>query len=152
MLSNKVASSYLSRLRQAFDRIGTTNGTTVPPTKRNTDSLAWELYRATELERYAKQRKDAAAKACIDAGLMFDHKENPLPAGTEQTIYDGEIVQITVKVNNAAPRFNSSKLKAEMIRNKISSEIADKVYQACLVDGSPAHTFRAVPIVGADKE
>jgi len=149
MLSSKVVVQYVAKVRKAFSDIGNRNATVMPVSKRNTDSLAWELYVATELASSAEARKKSAAQACIEAGLMFDHKEHPLPAGTEQTIYSGEIVQITVRVNNAAPRFNSAKLKAEMLRHKISSETADKIYQACLIDGTPAHVFRAAPIVSS---
>lgn len=148
MLQSKVVSAIAVRMRKMFSNIGHTNGTAMPETKNNRDPLAWEMYLSHDLASIAEARKKAAIQACINAGMMFDHKEHPEPMGTSRTVYSGEHMVITLRVNSAAPRFDSAKLKGVMLRHKISSQVADSVYKECLVDGSPAHIFRAMPITG----
>lgn len=149
MLTSKVASTYLDKVRKSFRDIGHKNGTATPPTQSNLDPVAWEVYLSTELERQAKIRRDNAIKHAIETGVMFDHKEKPLPPGTEQTIYNGEIVQVSVRVNNASNRFDHGKLKGVLLRHGVSADEVDSIYEECMVEGAASHSFRATPIVTA---
>lgn len=150
MIPSKMLKTITDRTKKVFSNIGVSNGTAMPPSKNNRDAIAWELYQAQELSKLADTREKDARAACIKAGLMPDHTEEPYAPGTKMEIYSGDNVSITVEVNNiSSPRFDSTKLKGVLLRHRIGSELADKIYQECLKDGpAPSHKFKAIPKVG----
>jgi hypothetical protein len=148
MLTTKVASNISNKMKKLFGDIGAKNGTEAPPSKNNSESIAWEYYVAFNLASMAEARKKAAIQECIKAGVLFDHTKNPAEPGTERSVFNGENITINLKVSQSTPIFDSGKLKGVLLRHRISSEVADKIYDECLKDRAPSHTFRPVPVVG----
>jgi hypothetical protein len=62
------------------------------------EESALEYHIASQLNREAEARKKKAIAAAVKSGVLFDHLKEPMPAGTNQVIYSGNSVEISVAV------------------------------------------------------
>jgi hypothetical protein len=80
------ANALTAAISAAFAAIGTTAATKMPPSKRNTEAVAWEYFVASLLARLAEGRRKRAHAAAVKAGVLFDHEKQPLPVGSNALI------------------------------------------------------------------
>jgi hypothetical protein len=138
------ANSKTAALNEAFAEIGIAGGTKMPPSKLNTEPVAWEYFVASLLARFADARKTAATKAAIKAGLMFDHAKEPRPTGTNALIYAGDVVEITVAVTTATSRLDADGFFDAVEKAGVKRSVLDRLVAAHTTENRPPHKFTAV--------
>lgn len=119
-----MARTPLDTIATAFNKIGKTNGTTMPKSGTgNHDPAAWELFIAKTLERLAKQRKDMAQQQAMAEGLLGNTSPQP---GTKETTYAG-VVTITRSVSSPRSTLDTAKLRSNLSRAGMDSQTIDDV-------------------------
>jgi len=131
----------VDKVNTAFNGIGKTNGTKMPPSTNNSDSYAYDLWVAHQLVSLANKRKELAEKACIKAGIMLDKEKDPRPEGTKEVLFNGDNVAISLAVSNAAMRINNEKLVAYLAEHGVPGGILDDAIAHATSKSRPAHVF-----------
>lgn len=142
------AATVRSAVRKALAKIGNTNSHALPPNANNHDAVLHELYVASEIEAYAKKRREEALKAVrnhvVDVNDGVDEIDRVEP-GTEQILLNGNHYTLTVKKANPAKRLN-----AAMVGNRLQTELGLstgeqlKFMDACSTVSKPATTIRSI--------
>ena len=135
------ANKLTNAINSAFGKIGDSNGTKLPKTESNTDPIAYEYHVASQLDRIAKKRKENAEKACIKEGVMFDSTEHPRKAGTNETVYTGDNVVISVSVNNATDRLDTKMFIAELIEGGVDRALITRAEEVSTKKTRAPHKF-----------
>jgi hypothetical protein len=135
-LDTTQANTKTESINIAFDEIGYANGTAIPRgTKDKREAAAWEYHWASHLLRIAEIRRRKAAAECVKLGVMFDPKQDPLPVGTNATVFAGKLVEIAVQVAAPIERIDFLPLwdllekKFKLPRAKLDAVIADHTYE-----------------------
>ena len=146
-MTSAQANKLTANINAAFDKIGTGNGTQPPkhPGEQgktaNTDPIAYEYHVASQLERIAKKRKENAEKACIRADVLFDSEKKPRKAGTNETIYTGVDVAITLAVNNPSERLDPKIFIDELIEAGVDAELINRAKEVATKLTRAPHKF-----------
>lgn len=124
------------KLSTAFSKIGTTNGTSSPPSLDNRATIAHELYVADTLASMATKRKEAAREAAKSAGLLG---EEYVEGETKQT-YENEHFSISAKTATASKTIDKTKLTNELIK-ALGAEKAGKIMELVQKTNKPATSY-----------
>jgi len=146
-LSSRLKNKLLDAINNAFADIGTEAGTRPPRSKENTAPTAWEYFVSFHLAGLAKGRLDAAKKACIKAGILFDHERHPRMPGDNGLIFTGEQVGVFVTVKNSGTRLDTDKLYAILMAKGVSEDVLSEAYEEASYKTRPAHEFRPSLVV-----
>jgi hypothetical protein len=133
-------------LRNAVTNIGNTNGTKRPPTDTNDNrqGIAYELAVAQLVTKRAEARYKEAIKQAIAAGVMFDHKLDPLLANSVKELYRDDIVSVTVRTTSPHSRMNTSKLRDALVqKHGMSFDQVNELFIASTDKSKPPHEFIA---------
>lgn len=140
MLSSTDANLLMNKINTAFAGIGS-NGTGMPKSKRNTESVAWEFLVAKHLKRMADGRDKAATKAAVKAGIIFDPEKEPRTEGTRESVYNGDVVQIGVETKMASVRLDTSELQKQLYAAGVAKHVIEECMAAAMKPNRPPHTF-----------
>ena len=148
MLSSTAVNLLTNKLNKAFDNIGKSNGTSMPPSGRNTEQVAWEMHVASHLARLAEGRKEAAYKAAVTSGVIFDHKAEPKCAGTNESVYNGDVVQIGVSVRKGRAVLDSSRFIDDLLNAGVDRALVGKLVDKHTKSTAAAHVFTTSLVTG----
>jgi hypothetical protein len=148
MLTSTSANLLTNKLNQAFDKIGRSNGTSMPHSERNTENVAWELHVARHLSSLADGRKKAATKAAIQSGVIFDYENNPKPAGTTESVYNGDVVSVNVLVKKGRAILNSDSFINDLLNAGVDRALVGKLVDKHTKLSAPAHNFTTALVTG----
>lgn len=131
-------------LTDAFALIGQSAGTSMPRSaNRATESLAWEFFASKMLEKAAAARTQKAIKAAIKGGVMFDHKENPRPIGTNTVVYDGDVIRIDLEVGTPGTRLDIDALIPALVKAGMRLDRVNELINRCTTENAAPHKFQA---------
>ena len=140
MLTTTKRAKIINAINNAFDKIGHSNGHTMPTTQSNRDPIAWEFFVAQYLTKLAEVRKDKAQRACVASGVLFDHKVSPRPVGTH-IVFEGELLTYVRIVKNPSSRVDVPRLKSALMKQGVKEDIIDKAISASKTLQAAPHTF-----------
>lgn len=130
-----------------FTGIGKADGSDMPrwsgdKADKAAGEAAWEYHVASALLRLAENRRTAAIKAAIKLGVMFDHKKEPLPAGSNRVVYQGPIVEIAVAVADGgrAGLFVDG-FVADLVKAKVDPKLVERLRLKNRTETAPSHSF-----------
>ncbi len=133
-----------SNIQRVLQSIGNTNGTKLPTTKSNTGEAALQLWLWRFVSRMVNGMEQEATKAALRAGVLFDHKKEPLPEGTLKQVYTSDVVDITVMVKRASLSLDQDMLKANLRKLKLTPEQIDAAFDASMKYRAAPHEFSVV--------
>lgn len=146
--SSVEANLLTNRINKAFGNIGKTNGTAMPTSDRNTENVAWEVHVASHLARLAEGRKEAAYKEAVRSGVMPDHKAEPRCAGTNETVYGGDVVSINLSVRKGRPILDSARFIDDLLIAGVDRALVGKLVDKHTKQTAPAHVFTTSLVTG----
>lgn len=133
--------SLKDKIKTAFAKIGTTNGTAPPETKDPLDPIAHELLVSRDLSTLADARKKKAKTAAVRAGLISDEEQ---PVGT-QDYSATESYNIEAKTASPREMIDESLLLAGMIKAGLSATKAAAVITGARKFAKAATTWNVEP-------
>ena len=143
-----IAAAKTESISEHFQEIGkTADGSEMPrwtgdKALKAQGETAWEYHVASALLRAAEKRRNDAVKAAIKAGVLFDHKESPLPAGSSRVVYAGPIVEIVVKVADGGKvGVNHDAYVEDLIKAGIDQKLLARLAKKHRTETAPSHTF-----------
>lgn len=139
-LTSVQAAKIINAINNAFDKIGHYNGHSMPPSTKNTDPVAWELFVAQHLTKVAEGRRKKAHASAIASGVIFDHTENPRAPG-DYAIYECDILSFQCNVKNPASVVDPKKLQAELIKAGVDAMLIQKCVASATTQRAAPHTF-----------
>lgn len=145
-LSSRVKNKIVDTMNVVFTSIGNANGMRMPKSENNHESLAWDYWRSKHVLSLAEKAKEAAEKACVVAGILPDKDKNPLPAGTREIVYNGDIVSIAVEVRNGSTRVDAKKLCELLAAKGVKQSLIDEALAASSTMSKPPHIFTPILI------
>ena len=144
MLSSTQKNKIIDSINTMFSKIGSANGSKMPPSDNNRESVAWELFIAQHLNALAGKRKDQAEKAAVVAEVIVDKEKNPQPEGSSSVVYNGEHVHVMLKVSNAASRVDITKVMTYLLAHDVKPELVRAAVDKATTKNRPAHVFSTV--------
>jgi hypothetical protein len=115
-----------------------------PHSTSNTAALVYEYFVADFLCSLATKRKEAAKKACQEAGILVEP-----PEGETETVYKDETIQIIGQTKTASQTIDKAKLNSELMK-----EVGATKAQAIIANSSkknkPATSFSFVSSDGSN--
>ena len=149
-LSSRTINKLIDTINTTFTSLGHANGMRMPKSTDNREPAAWELFVARHVLRLAEKRKDAAETAAVMAGVIPDKDKSPLPPGTRQIYFRGEVVDVQVEVRNASERVNVDVMIQHLITvGGVKPEVVEKAKIAATKTTKPAHVF--TPMLAANE-
>jgi hypothetical protein len=149
-LSSRVKNKLVDSINTCFASIGHAAGMKMPKCESNLAPAAWEYFVAKHVYSLAGKRKDAAEKAAIEAGVIFDSEKTPHQPGREMT-FNGEIIAIALQVREGSERVNVVAFEAQLRILGVKQSIIDKAREAATTTSRPAHIFTPYLVTdGAD--
>lgn len=131
-------------LTDAFASIGHAAGTLMPRSaNKATEPLAWEVFAAKLLEKAAAARTTRAIKAAVKGGVMFDHKEDPRPIGTNTVIYDGDVIRIDLEVGTPGTRLDIDALIPALVKAGLRLDRVNELVNRWTIENAAPHKFTA---------
>ena len=138
------ANTKTEALTTAFSDIGHAAGTLMPRSvNKATEPLAWEYFTAKLLESVAVARTRKAVRAAIKGGVLFDHKEDPRPIGTNAVIYDGDVIRIDLEVGTPGTKLDIDGLIPALVKAGIRLERVNELINRHTVENAAPHKFVA---------
>jgi hypothetical protein len=138
------ANSKTEALTDAFESIGQSAGTLMPRSvNRATEPLAWKVFVAKLLVKRAAAREKAAIKDAIKGGVLFDHKEEPRPIGTNTVVYDGDVIRIDLQVGTPGTRLDVDALIPALVKAGLRLDRVNELVNRHTVENAAPHMFTA---------
>lgn len=134
-------------INETFREIGSADGSDMPrwtgdKAGKAAGIAAWEYHVASALLRLAEKRRDAAIRAAIKVGVMFDHSAKPLPAGSSRVVYRGPIVEIAVAVADGGRiGLMVDNFVADLVKAKVDPKLIERLRRRHRTETAPAHSF-----------
>lgn len=141
MLDSSTANLLTNKINKAFDNIGKTNGTSMPTSARNMDALAYELHVAMHLARMAEGRKTQAMKLATTNGIIPDYKKEPRNPGTNETVYNGDVVNVQLSVRVGRAILDGDGFINALLDRGVDSQLVGELAAKFTKISSPAHMF-----------
>jgi hypothetical protein len=141
------ANTLTGPITDAFTAIGRTDATKMPPTKRNTEPLAWEYHVASVLLRLAEARKKKALAATIKGGVLFDHEKLPKAPGTNEVVYSGNIVEISVAVTTASASLDTDGFVDALEKTGVKRAVLDRLLGVHTTANRAPHKFTSALVM-----
>lgn len=135
-------------ITDAFAEIGRVNGTMMPRSHNPQERVAYEYWVASLLARLSEARRERAKKAAVAAAILPDHVASPMPIGTAETVYAGDVVTISVKVVEQSPRLDVAGFLAEAEKLGIPPAKLRRMVKKHTTQFSGAHVFTASLVSG----
>lgn len=111
------------------------------PKTRDAAKAAWEYHVASALLQLAAKRRDAAITAAVKAGVLFDHKKAPLPAGTQRVVYTDPFVEVAVKVEEGRAGVNHPGYVADLLLAKVDPKLLARLDRKHATTSASPHKF-----------
>jgi len=141
MLSSSERNKLVDKVNTAFNGIGKANGTKMPQSTNNLDTYAYDLWVAHQLVALANKRKLLAEKQAVLSGVMIDKEKDPRPEGTNDVLFTGDNVSVTLKVSNAANRVDSTVFFNYLADKGVPHELLIAALNEASTKSRPAHVF-----------
>jgi len=140
----------MSAISAAFSKIGNHNGTICPPSKSNVALIAYEFVVAQFLRKQADARFEQATREAVKAGVIFDHKKEPLAGGVTQVLHNSDVAVITVVTKAPATRFDKDLFiaKAKLLVPASKHEAFEQLVYDCTKLNAVPHTFTSAFVDG----
>lgn len=135
-------------INSAFAGIGQGAPVTMPRSKLNTEPVAFELFTARLLVKFAKAREEKAIKAAIKAGVMFDHKADPEPDGTARVVYDGDVVRVDLKVGSGREGVDHDAYVDSLAKAGVAPALLKRLATKHATVTAAPHSFSASLVTG----
>lgn len=148
-LTSTAANKMTNSINQAFDAIGRKGDSEMPHSTRNTEQVAWEFHVASHLYRIAEGRKKVAVKAAINAGILPDYEKEPSTPGTNMSVYHGDVVQVSLKVNNGKSYLDHKSFSAALIKHGVDSDLVNKLLSEHTKNARAPHQLTTALVVAA---
>ena len=145
-MSTRTKNKLTDAVNTCFAKIGTTNGSKMPPSSRNDESIAYELWVAHHLTSLANKRKVAAEALAAREGIINDKERDPRPAGTKEVIYNGDVVSVQLEVRQPATRVDAEKLLDFLTTKGVNLKWLQEARQHASTEMRPAHVFSTMLI------
>ena len=142
ILQVKKPTLLLNQMRNSFDLLG--RGDQQPDSNSAREDAAWEYAVASELMRMAKVRKDKAQRAAVEAGALPDTSVETRPPGTHEIVYDGEWVQLMLKVNQPTVATDVTAFEQALRDRKVKQSVIDASKEAAQKVNKAPHQLSAV--------
>lgn len=136
------ATTPLDRTAQITDAFGEL-GRQLPKSRNAKDRLAFEYWVSSILSRLAEARREKAKRAAVAGGVLPDHSAAPMPIGTTETVYTGELVTIGVKVVEQASRLDAAGFIADLEKAGLPARTLKRLVKKHTTTFSGAHIFTA---------
>ncbi|HXI76437.1 MAG TPA: hypothetical protein VNH21_04840 [Steroidobacteraceae bacterium] len=115
------------------------DNTARPATKPD---AALRYHAARELASAAEKEKEAATKAAVKSGVLFDHRAEPEPPGTTRQIYDDGVVRIMLRVVEPIEKLDGEAFSAALLAAlPKQAAVIKRLLAKATVKLPPAHTF-----------
>jgi len=139
-----------ARIRNAIENavrnIGTTNGTRRPelPINDNRAHIAYKFAVARMVRRIAGALYETATKEALEAGVLFDHKKQPMKSGQIKVLYQDEVVTVTCTTSTPHDLLNRVKLR-ELLHERfgVTGAEFDKLMKDSTSPSAAPHEFNA---------
>lgn len=135
-------------LTKSFEKIATVAMPAVAGSPvSNTEPVAWRLFVSQRLKSYAEAFNKTAVKDAVAAGVLFDHSKKPKPAGVDEVVYHGDVVQVDLKTKNGSRVVDMDAVMAAIPALFELSASEEKKLAALVAKhtkiNNPPHTFTA---------
>lgn len=142
MLDAARANLLTTAINDAFAGIGKGPPTAMPRgSKNNTEPLAFEVLVSKRLAKLAAAREALAIRDAIKAGVMFDHKDDPLPEGTSKVVYDGDVVRIDLKVTGGRDGIDHDAYVADLEKAGVAPALLKRLAAKHATMSACPHSF-----------
>lgn len=142
-LTHRAKNKLIAEVNEAFSKIGKS----LPARSGNNgDPIAWEYFIASHLQSLSTARRENAISSAIKADVLpdTDKKENQREPGTDEFVFQGDIV--TILLNVAKPRiiYDMSRLEGYLVSNKVKLEVVQAAFKAAEKTTKAGHKFTAI--------
>lgn len=144
------AAKLRSNIQRTLRSIGTTNGTKLPTSIKNTGEVAMQYWLWSFVSTMADGMKKEATKAALKAGVIFDHKMTPDPDGSQRQVYNSDVVQVNVVVSNPSLALDQVALRANLSKLKLTHEQIDEAFDQSMKYNAAPHKFTAMLVEEQD--
>jgi hypothetical protein len=119
----------------------------LPSAKSNTGAVALQYWLYNWLSKQVDGKLRTVTKEAIRTGVIFDHKEEPLPGGTVKQVYSDDMVAISVSVNQPTSSVKWDRVRQALVDGGYIGEhdLGDIVHRHT-VKNAAAHKFSSVLI------
>jgi hypothetical protein len=108
-------------------------------------SRKWVTYAvATQSGSLNETWRDDAKKALIACGALPDYGKEPLPVGTQLTIYSDPLVTVGVKVVAQAPRLHADAFCADLLAAGVKPAVLKRLRKKHTVEFNGSHILTAL--------
>jgi len=119
----------------------------MPQSNNNRESEAWDYFIGTKIEKFGKAMRDKARKKAIKVGVLFDHEKAPMPPGTDEVVFAGDVITINCTVKAGAESvdgraFYNAVLAARII-DAADLPVFKQLFDNATKVNRGAHTFAA---------
>jgi len=147
MLTSRAKNTLIDKINTAFSAIGRTL-----PAKAsdNREPCAYEYFIASHLYKIAEGRRKAAQKDAIAANVIFDTDDeaNRRPGGTQETVYNGDLVTVMLSVSKPRVTVDVKALAAFLVDHKVKQSLIDEAIQHASKEAKAGHQFTAALVTG----
>jgi hypothetical protein len=150
MLTSTEANRLTSAIDKMLMNVGKTNGTKLPASKSNTGDIALQYWLATVVSRFANNLMKKATKDAIKAGVIFDHKRDPLGPNIHRQLYNSDVVTISIETRNEGTRVDTETLRKELTKRGVKDGVLDAAWAAAIKKSAAPHFFSATLVEKPD--
>lgn len=144
-LTSRATNILVDKMNTSFAKIGTSNATVMPPSKRNDEGIVWELFVAYHLDRLSGKRKKLALAACGDAGMLPNEETRPVES--TRVLYHGEHVMLTLKQVRRSGRLDPGALYELLMKKGVKQDVLDSCWAQAMGPDNIQHLYDGVPII-----
>jgi hypothetical protein len=145
-MSTRTKNKLTDAVNTCFAKIGSANGTKMPPSERNDEPIAYELWLAHHLASLANKRKQQAEASAVAAGIINDKEKEPKPAGTREVLYNGNVVSVQLEVRQPSTRVDADKLLNYLTQRGVNIKLLQEAVAQASSETRPAHVFSTMLI------
>jgi len=142
MLTTRAKNILMDEVNVTFNDIGKK----LPiRSKSNTEAAAWEYFIASHLYKRATDRRKEAVALAVDAGVFFDsdNAEMQREPGTQEIVYQGDLVSVTLSVAKPRVILDQKLLVDELVRRGVRKDVIAAAIDRASRDAKPGHQFTA---------
>lgn len=135
--------SVTEAIAGAVAAIGHDDATMISRSRNAQERAAGELLVAQLLSSLIEKRRDEAKRAAIACGVLPDYVAEPYPVGTNETVFAGKSVTITLKVAAQALRVDVPGLLGDLEKCGVKPAVLKRLMKKHGNEGTGAHIFTA---------
>jgi hypothetical protein len=147
------ATSKTTAINDALAAIGVEGDTAMPRCKARGVALAEEraayrLFVAGHCRRRAETEWNAALALAVETGVIFDHREDPEPVGTDRVVFAGLVTEIRVTVAAPIAGVDHAGFVADLLKAGVKPALIKRLTGKHATETRPAHSFKPSLVTG----